>query len=77
MKEIFSGLVDKAQAAFVSGCTIHDNVLIAFEVIHSMKNKRVGKKGDVAIKIDISKAYDLVDWNYLERIQNSFKIGVL
>lgn len=61
-------LVDKAQSAFISSCSIQDNVLIAFETIHSMKRRNKGKFGDVALKIDISKAYDRVDWNYLEKI---------
>lgn len=40
---------------------ITDNVVIAFEIIHYMKRKVRGKKGEVALKIDISKAYDRVD----------------
>lgn len=68
LKEVLPGLVDKAQSAFVSGRAIQDNVLIAFEIIHAMKNRRSGDQGDVALKIDISKAYDRVDWTYLERI---------
>lgn len=68
LKRVLPGLVDKAQSAFISGRAIQDNILIAFETIHMMKNKRYGKKGDVALKIDISKAYDRVDWNYLEAI---------
>lgn len=38
-----------------------------------MKNKRTGKVGDVALKIDISKAYNKVDWVYLRKIL--FKLG--
>lgn len=61
-------LIDKAQSAFVSGRAIQDNIMVAFETIHMMKNKRRGRYGDVALKIDISKAYDRVDWNYLANI---------
>lgn len=61
-------LVDKAQSAFISGRTIQDNFIIAFEAIHAMKNKRKGGRGDMALKIDISKAQYRVDWSYLEKI---------
>ncbi|XP_057791345.1 uncharacterized protein LOC131008488 [Salvia miltiorrhiza] len=63
-------LIDRAQSAFVEGRLIQDNILIAFEAIHTMKRKTRGKFGNVALKIDISKAYDRVDWNYLDAILN-------
>lgn len=47
--------------------------MVAFEVLHYMKRKVNGKKGDVALKIDISKAYDRVDWTFLEKIM--LKLG--
>lgn len=61
LKEVLPGLVDKAQSTFVVGRAIQDNVLIAFEIIHSVENKRSGRRGDMAMKIDISEAYDRVD----------------
>lgn len=66
LKGTLPALVDPAQSAFVSNRAIQDNILVAFETIHAMKNKRKGKLGDVALKIDISKAYDRVDWGFLE-----------
>ncbi|XP_058005372.1 uncharacterized protein LOC131181345 [Hevea brasiliensis] len=44
---------------------ITDNILMAFEVIHHMRRKTRGNRGEVALKIDISKAYDCVDWFFL------------
>lgn len=41
-------------------------VLIAFEIIHYVKRKNNGQEGEVALKLDISKAYDLVEWQYLK-----------
>lgn len=41
------------------------NVLVAFEVIHHMKRKNFGQEGIVALKLDIIKAYDMVNWNFL------------
>lgn len=38
-----------------------DNVLMAFEIIHYLRCKRSGNRGELALKVDISKAYDRVD----------------
>jgi hypothetical protein len=42
-----------------------DNALIAIEVIHALKRKTRGRRGEMALKIDISKAYDKVDWGFM------------
>lgn len=67
LKRILPQVISENQAAFVPGRSINDNVLIAFELIHHMKKSLVGGEGDVALKLDISKAYDRVDWGYLRR----------
>ena len=66
LKRIMSILISNAQSAFVTVRSICDNILAAFEVIHYMKRKTKGKKGSVALKLDISKAYDRISWRYLE-----------
>ena len=45
-----------------------DNILIAHECIHFLNNKRSGKEGYVAIKLDMSKAYDRIEWTFLEKL---------
>ena len=60
LKRILPLLISNAQFAFVHGRSICDNILAAFEVIHYMKRKTKGKKGSVALKLDISKAYDRI-----------------
>lgn len=54
-------LVDKAQSVFVSVRAIEDNVVVAFKILHAIKNGRRGIQGNVALKSDISKAPDRVD----------------
>ncbi|GAU46371.1 hypothetical protein TSUD_141290 [Trifolium subterraneum] len=54
--------------AFVEGRSILDNALIATEVIHALKRKTKGRRGELALKIDISKAYDKVDWGILRGV---------
>jgi hypothetical protein len=39
--------------------------MIAMEIIHALKRRTRGSKGELALKIDISKAYDKVDWGFL------------
>ena len=40
------------------GRLITDNVLVAFETMHHISKKKGGKVGDMALKLDMSKAYD-------------------
>ncbi|GAU19603.1 hypothetical protein TSUD_304150 [Trifolium subterraneum] len=47
---------------------ILDNALIATEVIHALKRKTQGRRGELTLKIDISKAYNKVDWDFLRRV---------
>ena len=72
LKKLLPRIISQEQSAFVSGRSITDNVLVAFEIIHYMKRKNKGKQGDVAYKINISKAYDKIDWGFLRGIMLKF-----
>lgn len=48
------------QSSFVLGRSITNNIIVAQEIIHSMRRK-VGKKGWMAMKINLEKAYDRLD----------------
>ena len=41
---------------------------MAFEVFHHMKRMNAKKRGNMAIKLDMSKVYDRIEWDYLEHI---------
>lgn len=42
--------------------------MVAHELFHFLKRKKFGKKGYVAIKLDMKKAYDRVCWDFLFQV---------
>ena len=68
MKSILPNVISNSQSAFVLDRLITDNTTVAFEMLQRIRNKRQGKVGHMATKFDISKAYDKVEWEFLERI---------
>ena len=65
LKPILPDLIAQEQTGFVKGQQITDGIIVAQEVIHSLKN--VSNQGMI-IKLDLEKAYDHLSWAYLEGI---------
>ena len=73
LKKCIPKLVSESQRAFMSDRLISNNILIAFETLHHLKNRKKGKTSYMALKLDMSKAYDRVEWNFLEKLME--KLG--
>ncbi|KAA3487383.1 LINE-1 reverse transcriptase isogeny [Gossypium australe] len=63
-KYIFPKIIVHEQAGFITGRSITDNIILAQEVIHTMRSQK--NKKWMAIKIDLEKAYDRVSWEFIE-----------
>ena len=68
LQDIMPQLISNHQSAFMSDRLISDNILVAFEILHYMQNHNKGKSGFMAMKLDMTKAYDRVEWSYMEKV---------
>ena len=73
LKKDLPNVISESQSASVPGRLITDNVLVAFETMHHINQRRKGKEGLMAIKLDMSKAFDSIEWKCLELIMQ--KLG--
>ncbi|XP_060960798.1 uncharacterized protein LOC133031333 [Cannabis sativa] len=65
LKSVMPSIIYDTQSAFLQGRLISDNIMIAYEIIHHLKRKQRGRDGYMALKLDVSKAYDKLEWGYL------------
>ena len=73
LKKFLPSIINESQSAFVNGRLITDNVLVAFETMHRINQEKGGVKGEMALKLDVSKAYDRVELRCLDKIME--KLG--
>ena len=73
LKVVFQDIVCKNQSAFIAERLITDNMLVAHELMNHINWKRKGKTSEMALKLDMSKAYDQVEWECLQQIMR--KLG--
>ncbi|MCH90051.1 LINE-1 reverse transcriptase like, partial [Trifolium medium] len=65
LRLVLEKIISKNQTAFIKGRQMLDGVLIANEMVEEAKRR--GKE-TILFKVDFGKAYDSVNWNYLEEM---------
>jgi hypothetical protein len=68
LRPLLDDIISPNQSAFVPGRLITDNALVAFECFHYIQQEKDPEKSFCAYKLDLSKAYDRVDWRFLEQM---------
>ncbi|KAK2661448.1 hypothetical protein Ddye_000022 [Dipteronia dyeriana] len=72
LRLVIGDVISENQSAFVPGRLITDNAIIGFECIHGIRTRN-RKAGSVALKLDMSKAYDHVEWGFISSMM--LKLG--
>ncbi|GAA0143480.1 hypothetical protein LIER_04153 [Lithospermum erythrorhizon] len=73
LRLILMHIIFEIQSAVLPGHIISDNILIAHELLHHISYKANSKNSLIALKLDMSKAYDQVEWSFLKAIM--LKLG--
>ncbi|XP_072084658.1 uncharacterized protein [Arachis hypogaea] len=72
LRRVLDAIISPVQSAFVKGRLIQDNIVIVQEAFHKLNKKGNHESNDIAIKLDMNKAYDRLEWNFLQRVMEEF-----
>ncbi|KAG6510221.1 hypothetical protein ZIOFF_028230 [Zingiber officinale] len=70
LRKILGKIISPSQSGFVKGRLISDNVLLAQELHHKLNHHVRG--GNLVLKLDMAKAYDRVQWEFLFKVLHCF-----
>nr|XP_025677258.2 uncharacterized protein LOC112777171 isoform X2 [Arachis hypogaea] len=71
LRPFLTEIISPLQGGFIPGRGAPDNIIITQEILHFMKQTK-SRKGTLAFKIDLEKAYDRIDWRFLEHTLGKF-----
>lgn len=67
LKPLMPKLTSSCQSSFVEGRQAADNIIILQEIVHTLQ-KQKGRRGAIVAKIDLEKAYDKIEWAFLQQV---------
>lgn len=65
LRPILQSIIGENQSAFVKDRAISDNVLITHKLLYYLKNSEANINCSMAVKTDMSKAYDRLEWDFI------------
>ena len=68
LKTILPQIIMENHSAFKSDRLISNKVLVAFKLMHYLNHKKEGKDSFMSIKLDMTKAFDKVEWDFIKRV---------
>ncbi|KAG7578550.1 Zinc knuckle CX2CX4HX4C [Arabidopsis thaliana x Arabidopsis arenosa] len=74
LQPFLNKLISKHQSALVPGRAITDNVLITHEMLRYLRISKARKRCFMAVKTDMSKAYDRLEWSFLRAVLTNLGI---
>ena len=77
LRPLLDGMISPTQSAFIPGRLISDNALIAFECMHSLSTLKDSRGEFCAYKLDLAKAFDRVDWRFLQCMMGALGVDKL
>ena len=69
LKPLLPLLISPEKYGYVEGCQILNGIILAHEITHSLKNS---KTLGMLLKLDLSKAFDKLGWDFIERTPLDF-----
>lgn len=67
IRPLLDQIIHSSQSAFIPHQSILDNIIINHEIMCHFKARKE-RKGYIAVKVDMAKAYDMVEWDVLLKI---------
>lgn len=71
LRPFLGDLISPLQSSFILGRGTKDNAILLQEIVYHMQKSKK-KKGDIVFKLDLEKAYDRVDWDFLRHTLQVF-----
>lgn len=68
LKRVIPNIISHFQSAFIQSRQISNNIVIAHEILRFLKSSK-SPHHHVAIKLDMNKSFDKVEWSYILRIE--------